>query len=92
MRFHPRVVSLCCSVVCIALTGATAFAQGRGRERPDNAPRVGDKAPGFQLELVAPSAEAQAEGSTRKSKKPTTWKLSSQRDKKPVVLAFGSFT
>ena len=92
MSFRSRIVPLCFFVLCIALMGAAALAQDRYRKRPDHAPRAGEKAPDFQLELVSPTAMARTQKSTKNSKKPATWKLSNQRNKKPVVLAFGSYT
>ena len=50
---------------------------GRGKDRVDNAPSVGDEAPNFKLQSKDGSTEVE---------------LASFRGKKPVVLIFGSYT
>jgi peroxiredoxin len=64
------------SVVVGLLASAAAF--GAARERPqDGSLKVGDVAPDFELKRL------EGEG---------TVKLSGFKDKKPVVLIFGSYT
>ncbi len=50
---------------------------GRGQIRPDDAPRVGDLAPLFQLKSLDGKTET---------------RLEAFRGKRPVVLIFGSYT
>jgi peroxiredoxin len=50
----------------------------RGQMPPDRAPKVGDDAPNFKLKMLgAPDKEVE---------------LASFKDKKPVLLVFGSYT
>jgi hypothetical protein len=66
----------------IAILAALILAQDRPGDKkgkpPDRAPKVGSEAPNFKLKtLGAPDTEVE---------------LSSFKDKKPVVLIFGSYT
>lgn len=74
-----------------------------GRRRPKGslqgktpkAPEVGDKAPGFKLEVVPPpepESELEAPTKGKKKDKKEYVKLSSFKGKKPVALIFGSYT
>ena len=87
---------LCSGVLVAGLVMAgssSAVAQGgRFGRRDDNAPKVGQKAPEFNLTVVTASKEAREVLGHKKKEPPKTLKLSAFRDKKPVVLAFGSFT
>jgi hypothetical protein len=71
----------------------TSLAQERKRERPDHAPKTGEMAPDFDLQLVALVPQEQTDRPPLKeTDRPQKWKLSSQQTKKPIVLAFGSYT
>jgi hypothetical protein len=65
----------------LAILGAAALAAAqdkRGRMPADRAPKVGDEAPNFKLKTLGdPDKEVE---------------LKSFKDKKPVVLIFGSYT
>ena len=91
-----RSKHLVCGLLLVAgtvLAASPASAQGnrRGR-REDKAPKVGVEAPDFELTTVTVSDTARKDLGIKQKEAPKTLKLSAFRDKKPVVLAFGSFT
>ena len=75
----------CCLAAVVAMGASDAVAQpgrsgqgrGRGEERIDHAPSVGDEAPNFKLKSRDGKLEVE---------------LASFRGKKPVVMIFGSYT
>lgn len=83
---------------------ATEFQSSRGRgdrRRPGGrdgeaekpvAPKVGEKAPSFELLVLPKPVEPTDDKKTAKDGKPEFVKLSSFKGKKPVALIFGSYT
>ena len=71
-------------LVFLALAGDDAGARRRGQRRQDNSPKIGDKAPDFDLLTL--------ESLLGKSKAPKKVRLSSFRGKKPVVFVLSSYT
>ena len=72
--------------------------EGRGWTRgarggkPPAAPKKGQEAPDFKLELLPPPALKALDKDQQEAKKPELVQLSSFRGKRPVALIFGSYT
>ena len=76
---------LAAALLAATFLNPTSPAQERDRRRgrPDNAPKVGDKAPDFKLDLVVQKSDEKKKGA---GKKATVLQLSEAVKKKPVVL------
>ncbi|MCZ6598639.1 MAG: hypothetical protein O7B99_13455 [Planctomycetota bacterium] len=67
---------------------------GGGSPRKGTAPREGEKAPAFALELLPEHGKQKEEAKAKEGKepKPEVVSLASYKGKKPVALIFGSYT
>ncbi len=72
-------------------SGGRPGCRGGGSPRKGTAPREGEKAPAFALELLPELDKEQAETKDGKEPKPEVVKLASYKGKKPVALIFGSY-
>ena len=89
----PRALIPGAAFVSLLLFTFSLYAQRPGSRRGTPL-RVGQVAPDFELELLADSKPATAKAAAKRKPAAENGKvrLSSFRDKKPVVLFFGSYT